>query len=237
MTAAISRPNPRREMMLTTVMNSADHGSPAIVQPPSSDEALAGLAQAGSMPHFVELHDRFQGRVFNFLLRRGANRNDAEDLTQETFLRAWRHICKYRTGMRFSTWLFTIAVRLQIDQGRANRARQRVKQHWSQIATHQTAPADFDEARDNQHRGRNLWAMAMTVLSRDQHAALWLRYAEDLSVSEIAQVMHRNAVAVRVMLFRARQTLVQHVQELECGKEGIAGPSLFARASQARGVS
>src|SRR5262245_7395781 len=89
-----------------------------------SDEELAQRAQAGAMASFVELVGRFEGRVYAFLLRRlgcGGATSDAEDLTQDTFLRAWQKIGHYQPGRRFSTWLFTIAGRAAIDHHRGRR--------------------------------------------------------------------------------------------------------------------
>ena len=66
------------------------------------------------MPCFAELVGRFETRIFNFLRRRTTVATDAEDLTQDTFMRAWERIGQYEPGRRFSTWLFTVAARLAI---------------------------------------------------------------------------------------------------------------------------
>ena len=79
-----------------------------------SSEELACRAQAGSLPSFAKLVERYQGRLYNFLLRRVGHADDAEDLAQDTFVRAWERIDRYRTTWRFSTWLFTIGSRLAI---------------------------------------------------------------------------------------------------------------------------
>src|SRR5688572_11814714 len=86
-----------------------------------SDESLVLRAQDGSMDAFEQMVARFEGRLFNFIARRlgsGHRQTDAEDLTQETFLRAWRSVSEYRPHFRFSTWLFTIAARLVVDHQR-----------------------------------------------------------------------------------------------------------------------
>ena len=57
-----------------------------------------------------------------------------------------------------------------------------------------------------------VWELAERVLTEDQRSALWLRYAEDLSVQEIAEVLGRRATTVRVLMFRARQKLAEHLE-------------------------
>ncbi len=86
--------------------------------------ALAARARSGCLTSFTELVERFEGRLFNFLLRRTRSIADAEDLAQETFVRAWRAIGQYNPRWQFSTWLFTIAHRLAVTEYR-RRSRER----------------------------------------------------------------------------------------------------------------
>ena len=75
-------------------------------------EELACLAQAGSSESFARLVERFTDPLYNFLALRTPNPADAEELVQETFLRAWHRLDRYDREWRFSTWIFTIAKRL-----------------------------------------------------------------------------------------------------------------------------
>ena len=180
----------------------------------TSREQLALAAQRGALAAFTSLVAIFEGRLFNFLLRRVGRRADAEDLTQEAFVRAWEQIARYDPRWRFSTWLFTIASRLVIS----NHRRRRTTLHLS--AADQTLSATPNPARSSSEAGvlgDRLWKLAEDVLSDDQHTALWLRYVEDLSIAEVATVLGKTQVGVRVTLFRARQLLHQH---LEASAEG-----------------
>lgn len=166
---------------------------------------LVRRAQSGSMPGFVELVRRFEGRLFNFLLRRSRTIEDAEDLTQETFVRAWQRLDQYNPRWQFSTWLFTIGHRLAAAQGRRRRP----------VATahppEQAAAAD-DPARvaaDREQYGL-IWDLADRVLTDTQRSALWLRYAEDLPIRHIARIMGKSSVSIRVTLCRARERLARH---------------------------
>ncbi len=190
-----------------------------------SDETLVVRAQDGSLPCFAELLGRFEGKVFNFILRRigGANAAsktaDAEDLTQETFLRAWEHLRSFTPRFRFSTWLFTIAGRVAIDHLRSRRVRQEALETMrrdAEAGTMRDDDEEFSMANDRSERldaCSALWNEAQRVLTGEQHSALWLRYAEDLSPPEIGRVLGRTQVAVRVMLFRARKTLAKRMAQ------------------------
>lgn len=177
---------------------------PAPVEALSAEEIALRVQQGGPLAawYFAVLVERYQARLFNFLARR-AGRQSAEDLTQESFVRAWEQIARYNPTWRFSTWLFTIGARLAITQHRRTRR------------TAGSAAMDLAQARP-QHDprsdlGTRLWVLAASHLSQDQHTALWLRYAEDMAIGDIARVMDKSEVGVRVCLFRSRQALAKLV--------------------------
>jgi RNA polymerase sigma-70 factor, ECF subfamily len=189
----------------------------------SSAESLAVRAGQGDVlarDCFGELVTRYQVRLFNFLLRRVRSRQDAEDLTQEAFVRAWERIRSYNPSWRFSTWLFTIGSRLAITRHR--RSRPCAGSPAVESAPQRERPAPAAGAA-------RIWHLAASCLSEDQHTALWLRYVEDLAIDEISVVMDKSQVAVRVCLFRARQALAARLpadQAADCDDLLPAAPVL-----------
>jgi RNA polymerase sigma-70 factor (ECF subfamily) len=176
-----------------------------------SPEELAQRAaqkDAAGLMCFGELVTRFEGRLYNFLLRKTGRAVDAEDLTQEAFVRAWEKIDSYDQRWRFSTWLFTIAARMAVSHHRKARP--------FLIAEIDGGASEVDDhaGPDVQSAGSSLWRLAEEKLTEDQHTALWLRYAEDMAIPEIAAVMRKSQVGVRVCLFRARQALVEELDGL-----------------------
>lgn len=170
-------------------------------------EELAQAARGGALAPFTMLVERYEGRLYNFLLRRCASAADAEDLTQETFLRAFRRIDRYDPRWRFSTWLFTIGARLAATRARAEGRRgTRERLAAAEEARSAPAPGPAAAAEALDERGR-VWAVAQRTLTEEQRSLLWLRYAEDLSMREIATVTGRTEIGVRVALFRARDAL------------------------------
>ena len=167
----------------------------------ASAEELAVRSQNGCQASFAELVRRYGGRLLVLMQQRTGNLHDAEDLVQDTFVKAYRNIHRYQSSFRFSTWLFTIATRLADSHYRRRHILQGVSQATSDLPSPDTVAVD-DESREN------LWALARS-LSTNQHQALWLRYAEDMSIKEIAKVMRKTQVSVKVLLYRARMNLAR----------------------------
>jgi RNA polymerase sigma-70 factor (ECF subfamily) len=204
---------------------SAPRSHPRDVAPAVSPEDLALRAQNGSVEAFSTLVELFQARLYNFLLRR-ASVHDAEDLAQETFIRAWQRIGLYRPKWRFSTWLFTIATRLAA--GRARRVGASPPLSLSEAAEPATAPG-VKAADEGSSR---VWALVDSALTPEQRTAVWLRYAEDLSNQEIAVVMGKSEVGVRVMLHRARAVLAENLEPQGGRAPETTAPALAAGATR-----
>jgi RNA polymerase sigma-70 factor, ECF subfamily len=172
-----------------------------------SAEELAVRARAGSRVSFDELVLRYRARLVAFLARRLPSPADAEDVAQETFVRAYDHLDRYDPARPFSTWLFTIGKNVAANHAIARTRRDAREQGSAFIvaaASHgdAAAPGEADE----------LWQRAAAVLSPDAYRALWLCYAQGLTVREIAGELGRSAVAIKVMMFRARRRLLQEVR-------------------------
>jgi RNA polymerase sigma-70 factor (ECF subfamily) len=168
-----------------------------------SDEELACRAQQGCREAFAELVDRFGGRLQQFLRKKVGNVHDAEDLAQDTFVKAYRFLESYKGSGRFSTWLFTIAHHL-------------VCSHYRRIPNTQSGE-DFQasnpepiEVLAEQERKKSLWDAARD-LSENQFEALWLKYSEDMTIKEIARVMGKSQVHVKVLLYRGRKNLADRL--------------------------
>lgn len=155
-------------------------------------------AQAGSVGAFTDLVRSYRERLLRFLMTRCANFADAEDALQDTLISAFRYIRTYDSRWRFSTWLYRIAIR--------NAAKARTVEVLP--------PGDLrDEESDPllqcmaDSETENLWVSARRLLSEEVFAAMWLRYAEDMSINDIAAALDRSASWTKVNLMRGRRVL------------------------------
>ena len=169
-----------------------------------ADDELARATGAGSSACFAELVSRHEQRLMGFLVRRTRSVHDAEDLLQETFVRAFQHIASYDARWKFTTWLFTIASRLVCSHFRKKRPALTSDQMLAQTQSTQGDPSAPMSRREDKAK---LWSLAAEVLSDNQYTALWFRYAEGMSIRDISQVMDKTQTHVKVLLFRGRTTL------------------------------
>jgi RNA polymerase sigma-70 factor, ECF subfamily len=186
---------------------------------PVSDDELACRAGQGCAASFEQLLRRFQAPVLQFLRHRGLGA-DAEDVTQETFLRVYENLHRYSPRWAFSAWLFTIARRT------ASNHRRRVRPVADAMATDAAASGEAEPLAMliTEESRRRLWDLAARVLSEEQTTALWLFYVEDMPVRGIAQVLGRSRASVKIMLFRARRKLLPLVSELGEQSRRQSGP-------------
>ena len=193
-------------------------------QPPPiislSDEDLMSRVAADDERAFTELVGRFQGRVINLISRVLNDRECADDLAQEVFVRVFVHRRNYRHGSKFSTWLFTIAANLA-----KNEIRRRVRRrNWFSLDALQevlqdSAPqlADPTEGRETTLEREQLQeavGRAIATVPEKYRVALVLRDIEGLSYEEIAQVLQIPGGTVRSRINRARGMLKRKLQPL-----------------------
>jgi RNA polymerase sigma-70 factor (ECF subfamily) len=192
---------------------SSEPAHPSTGDWPPSDQQLVRETRQGSVAGFEELVRRYQVPLLHFLKNRAGNRADAEDLTQDALVRAYENLHRYQPRYRFSTWLFTIAHRISLNQ----RRKRRPTSDSDGVESVPAGGADPEAvAIEKEQRGR-LWDLAAATLSQPQMTALWLYYVEEMPVAEIANVLKRSRGATKTMLFRARKRLKPVLGAMERG--------------------
>ena len=171
----------------------------------ATDEDLAARAAAGSRPAFEELVSRYGLRLFHFLRSHSGSDEDVEDLVQETFLKAYRNIGRFDPQRRFSTWLYTVAFRLSISRLRLKEPKP--LQLDSEGPEHPSpGPQEALIRKEEALKAGNIWLLARTLKPRE-YKVLWLRYAEEMPIRDIARAMRKSQAGVRVLLHRSRLKL------------------------------
>ena len=172
-----------------------------------ADEADVARARAGDTAAFAALVRRHQDRVFGFILRMLDARDEAMELTQDVFVKAWQALPGWRPEARFSTWLLQIARNAALDQLRRRRLIQFAPlDDGMDVAD--TAPGP--EARYASRQRQALLENALQQIAAEHREILLLREIEDLSYAELAAMLGIAEGTVKSRLARARAALLQH---------------------------
>ena len=165
-----------------------------------------GCNAINSRADFAQLVTRYQGFLFGFLGRMGFGQAQAEDLAQETFLRAWQSLAQYDTQRAaFSTWLFTIAGNLALNERSRAAGQREVWEGRAPIDTPSPEPEPFELLALAQQRDQ--LRRALGQLSAADRCVLALAYISELDVSSIAQIEGCTTNAMKTRLHRARARL------------------------------
>jgi RNA polymerase sigma-70 factor (ECF subfamily) len=165
-------------------------------------EQLAAQAKAGCSTSFEKIVEQTKDRLFAFLVQLVGNEQDAEDLAQEAFVKAWRKLDTFDGRARFTTWLYTIAKNGAFTHLRKRRAHESIDDLQELLAA---------EPITNNEEGDSIWIMARQLKPKF-YETLWLFYAEGFSLRETAMILDTNAVTVRVNLYRARAALAKKLE-------------------------
>lgn len=177
--------------------------------PGPSDESLMSALAGGDLPALDALMLRWQTPLRAFLFRHLRNEADALDLAQETFVRIYRHRDRYRSGARFTTWMFQIALNLARDHARKNQRRRTDSLETAPPATTAGLAASGAAPDTAARRAEEVAAVraAIAALPEDLREVLVLFEYEDKSHAEIAEIISASPKAVETRLYRARDKL------------------------------
>lgn len=186
---------------------------------------LARRVQRGDRKAFEQILDKFERPIFSFIYNFFQNTSTCEDLTQETFLRAYRFIGTFRPKEKLSTWLFSIARNLCIDELRR-------MQKGSTVSIDDVDPEVF--ATDGSNPGNPAHAAMMAQeseivrnliarLPEKYRTSLVLFYFNDMSYEEISAVMKTSLSNTKIILFRGKKMLLNlYMKESRGG--GVTSP-------------
>jgi RNA polymerase sigma-70 factor (ECF subfamily) len=187
-----------------------------LIATPLTDHDLVVRAQKGSEKAYSELLDRYQRPVFSLIYRMVRDREQAEDLTQETFVRVFNHIDRYDPAYKFSSWIFKIATNLTIDWLRKKEVPtvsidgSRYATTSDEIEASTITVESKDETPEELLIARELGdeiEQAIGRLRPEYKTAILLRHVEDKPYEEIAQIMSLPLGTVKTYIHRGRKEL------------------------------
>lgn len=193
------------------------------------DRDIIERVLGGDNDAFSLLVEKYQTKVYNLALRMSGNEDDAFDLAQDSFVRAWRNLGSFQFESSFSTWLFRLTSNICLDFLRAKKRRAAVsltvtddEDEESQLAV--PDPGKTPEEAVIAAEDRTLLTRALNELPADQRQILTLRAIDDLSYAEIAEILHLQEGTVKSRLSRARTALRNKL--LQIGNKSVSGSSV-----------
>ena len=166
-----------------------------------SDEAAVLAVREGNRDAFRFLVERYSRGVFRLGYRMTGNEQDAEDVVQEAFLRAFRQLNRYESRSSFSTWLYRIAANYSLDLIRSRRSTEAVED----VTLMEPSPGP--ERLLEGVRMQETLDAALKALTQQERTAFVLRHYEGLSIEEISGTLGINNNAAKHSVFRAVQKL------------------------------
>ena len=181
--------------------------------PEAEEQSLVARAKAGDRRSFERLVRHNAERLYAVVLRFSATNADAEEATQEAFIRAWRSIGRFRSESRFFTWLYRIGV------NEAKRIAERGPEAGTVVSVEERAVDDISdeqpgpEPRAEQSELRDILEQAVRRLPEKYRAAVVLRDIEGLSTTEAAQALGLQEAGFKSRLHRGRLALRREIAE------------------------
>lgn len=183
-----------------------------------SDEALVASARNGDFAAFETLFERHRNLVYRFVYQMSNRRDDAEDLTQEVFVRAYQNLHRYRDEAKFTTWLLRIATNLATDRARMANRRQALENQESgaQGALAWMTVGATEDPVENLEHDRRIEAVkrALSALPDHHRNVIVLRDIEEMDYKDIAVTLNCTVGGAKLRVLRARRALRDRVTAL-----------------------
>ncbi len=154
---------------------------------------------AGKCEKFSQLIKSHQQALSCYLLTNTKNKEDAEDILQETFLNAYKYLSSYNPKWKFKSWLFTIARRL-------------LYKYYQQKEMPDFIQPQYVEIEDCFIQTNNIWSTVKRIVNQQSFDVLWLFYSEEFSIKEIACILNCSQSRVKMCLYRSRKKLAKNTE-------------------------
>lgn len=169
---------------------------------------------AGNSNAFSFIVDRHKDRAYNLAFRISGHHEEAEELIQDAFLKAYRSLTSFKMKSSFSTWLYRIVYNTTISHIRIKKKGVLSLEDFPADATDFISVSSSEEEADREYRN-SLVGFALQKINEEERALISLYYYDELSTDEIAEVTGLSKANIKVKLFRARQKMTEIIQRVE----------------------
>ena len=180
-----------------------------------SDETLVTMVLQGNTEAFASIVDRYKVQIYNLMYRFSNTREDAADMTQEVFCRAFTRLDQYQTRSRFFSWLYTLALNYAKDWSKKKKNRSRKLARFSQEKVVDEA-SSAQAALEADQEERRLHT-ALESLPDDRREMVLLRYRHERPIKELAEIFDISESAVKMRLQRTLEELRNKLKKPDYG--------------------
>lgn len=176
-----------------------------------SDEALVASARLGDYSAFETLFERHRNLVYRFVYQMSNRRDDAEDLTQEVFVRAYQNLHRYRDEAKFTTWLLRIATNLATDKSRMSQRRMTLEnqESGSQGALAWMTIGSVEDPVENMEGARRIEVLRRAIQELPDHHrnVIIMRDIEEMEYRDMADILGCTVGGAKLRVLRGRRAL------------------------------
>lgn len=180
---------------------------------PTADSDIIQLVLTGNPQAYAQLVERYQSFVFTLVLRYVKSREDAEEVAQDVFVKAYRSLADFKGASKFSTWLYTIATTTCLSFLRKKKTAVHSLDDERVFAAAGNMDGGTTANGVEQKSKRQMVNEAIALLNPDDAQVISLFYKGEQTLDEIAQIMGKEPNAVKVQLHRARTRLKEKMQK------------------------
>lgn len=177
-----------------------------------TDQTYIDLTLQGDTNAFAFLVDKYKTMIFTLALKMVKSREEAEEISQDTFIKAFKNLSKFKGESKFSTWLYKIGYRTALDS---------LKKHKEKYSTDTIDEITFNKIKSTENilEGIERKERAEIInncilrLPEDERTILWMFYFDELSLKEIITITNFSEANVKVKLHRARKRLLSIIKQ------------------------
>lgn len=180
------------------------------------DEGILKAAAEGDRNAFEQIYRTFSGFVYAVALRMTRNRQDAEEISQDVFIKIYKNLGRFELRSSFKTWVYRITVNTVMDACKKASRERKKHSDYEVNEIRESQQADAERKFEKEHAGKVAEKM-LSYLNPDQRICLILREIEELSYEEISKVLDLNINTVRTRIKRGREALMAYARKEKAG--------------------
>lgn len=178
----------------------------------NNDQLYINKVINGDVNSFAYLVDNYKNMVFSLAFKMTKNREEAEEISQDTFIKAYKNLSNFKGDSKFSTWLYRIAYRTSLDNIKKNKNNNNTFE-INEVTFNQIEAVETVLQNIARKERAKLMDKCLQKLPDEERSVIWMFYYDELSLKEIIEVTGLSEANLKVKLHRARKKLLTIVKD------------------------